>query len=124
MASAQVQHAIYHSGEQNMIDYTPSGADVAAGDLISLGTSFAGLWGVALLAIVDGELGALAISGIYKVILKASTAITIGSMVEWDDTNKEASGTEDGDLGLAIAAASSGDDWVLVNLNSNQMAAT
>lgn len=65
------------------IDYTPA-ADVAAGDVVILGD----LVGVAKLDIKAGELGALALTGVYEVLVHdISNSITVGEKVKvYSDT--------------------------------------
>ena len=57
------------------IDYTPAEA-VAAGDIVKVGS----LVGVAKLDIKPGELGALALCGVYE-IETGGTAVPVGSVV-------------------------------------------
>ena len=91
------------------VDYTPM-ADVAAGDVVALGTKF---FGVAKLDIKAGELGALALTGVYEMTKAAGVAFALGSEVAWDRTNKKAvapgtSGSA-GPFSGAAPAISSGD---------------
>ena len=58
------------------IDYIPE-ADVAAGDIIKIGS----LVGVAKLDIKAGELGALAVVGVYEIATGASGAVKFGHAV-------------------------------------------
>jgi len=82
------------------VDYTPSGADVSAGDVVVQGE----LVGIAERAIEDGVKGALAVQGIFDVEREASTAFTAGDEVWWD-----ADGTsEDGNTGAAVDTSDSG----------------
>lgn len=60
------------------IDYTPE-ADVASGDIVKVG----GLVGVAKLDIKAGELGALALVGVYEIATNG-TAIAAGDIVSVD----------------------------------------
>lgn len=95
------------------IDYTPE-TDVAAGDIVKVG----GLVGVAKLDIKAGELGALALVGIYEITTN-STAIAAGAMVSVDPATgkvcaQDASGAVK--FGHAVAAAGAGDSTVLVRL--------
>jgi predicted RecA/RadA family phage recombinase len=76
--------------DDEMFDYTPT-ADVAAGAVVVLGD----LVGVALRPIAANTLGSLAVEGIFDVP-KATTggsAITAGTKVYWDATNKIATAT-------------------------------
>ena len=82
------------------VDYTPSGADVSAGDVVVQGE----LVGIAERAIEDGVKGALAVTGVFDVEREASTAFTAGDEVWWD-----ADGTsEDGNTGAAVDTSDSG----------------
>ena len=60
------------------IDFTPT-SDVAAGDIVKLGN----LVGVAKLDIKAGELGALALCGVYE-IATAGAAIEAGAVIHVD----------------------------------------
>ena len=96
------------------IDHTPE-ADVAAGDVVVLGK----LVGVAKLDIKAGELGALALTGIYEVSKASGTAFAAGAEVGWSPSTKKAvaagaSGSVK--LGHAVAAADAGDAFVYVRL--------
>ena len=71
---------LYHGTDVRMVDYTPS-ADVAAGDIIQIGTTQF----IAHLDIADGTLGALAAGGgVYKAAPAAATALTEGVPCYWD----------------------------------------
>ena len=124
MASAQVEDAIYSHGDQVLIDFTP-GAAVVAGDVQLLDTAMPGIWGVANQAIASGALGAIDIGGIYKLKLGTGEAFTAGDIVEWDisgtDAWSDAHANGDGHIGIAVADAVSGDDYVLTKLNLTQM---
>lgn len=70
------------------IDYTPSGSDVTAGDVIVLGSMVA----IADSDIADGKLGALALEGVFKVP-KITGALAVGVPVYWDPTGNPVGGT-------------------------------
>ena len=118
MASNQAQEAIYYHGSQLNIDYTPSGADVAAGEIVPLDTNFVG---VATSAIPDGIKGAVDIQGVYKVAKDNVDTFALGAKVSWDDTNKQAEpnggANEDNKIGICVKAAVAADDFVLVAIN-------
>ena len=118
MASNQAQEAIYYHGDQLQIDYTPSGSDVAAGEIIPLATNFVG---VANAAIVDGRKGSVDIKGIYKIAKDNVDTFTAGDKVSWDDTNKQAEpnggANEDNKIGVCIEDAGASQDFVKVALN-------
>ena len=96
------------------IDYIPE-ADVAAGDIIKVGS----LVGVAKLDIKAGELGALAVVGVYEFAKAEGIAFAAGMEVGWNPTNGEAvaagaSGSVK--IGHAIALTGAMDKFVLVRL--------
>ena len=96
------------------IDYTPM-ADVAAGDMVVLGK----LVGVAKLDIKAGELGALALTGVYEVAKASGVAFAVGMEVAWDAANKKAvaagaSGSVK--IGHAVALTSAVETTVFVRL--------
>ena len=95
------------------IDYTPT-ADVAAGDIIKVGN----LVGVAKLDIKAGELGALALVGVYEIATNG-TAIAAGAVVSVDPgTGKGCAADAAGAVkfGHAVAAAAAADALVHVRL--------
>jgi len=107
MASNYVQ-------EGEALNYTPSGADVASGDLVIIGT----IAGVAKTDIADGETGAVHICGVFS-LPKASGAVTQGAKLYWSSTNSNVTTTASGNtlIGVAAAAAASGDASIPVLLN-------
>ena len=95
------------------IDFTPT-ADVAAGDIIKVGS----LVGVAKLDIKAGELGALALCGVYEIATNG-TAIEAGAVVFVDPaTGKVCAECASGAVkfGHAVAAAAAADTLVLIRL--------
>ena len=97
------------------IDYTPI-ADVAAGDVVVLAGKLAG---VAKLDIKAGELGALALTGVYEVAKTAGFAVAAGMEVGWDPAARQAvaAGTSGSiKLGHAVALAGASDALVYVRL--------
>lgn len=79
-------------GNPRMLDYTPSGADVAAGDVLVIGDTIQ----IAHLNIPDGELGALAAGGgVYDVDKDGAGAVafTDGQTVYWDPATNRATPT-------------------------------
>ena len=95
------------------IDFTPT-ADVAAGDIVKLGN----LVGVAKLDIKAGELGALALCGVYE-IATGGTAVGAGAVVSVDPaTGKVCAEGASGAVkfGHAVAAAAATDAFVHVRL--------
>ncbi len=97
------------------IDHTPE-ADVAAGDIVVLADK---LVGIAKLDIKAGELGALALTGVYEVAKASGTAFAAGAEVGWNPTDGKAvaagsSGSVK--LGHAVTAADAADAFVHVRL--------
>ena len=95
------------------IDFTPT-ADVAAGDVVKGGN----LVGVAKLDIRAGELGALALCGVYEIATNG-TAIEAGAVVSVDPgTGKVCAADASGAVkfGHAVAAAAAADALVHVRL--------
>jgi predicted RecA/RadA family phage recombinase len=80
--------AIYVDGDQQVIDYTP-GADVAAGDVLVLGSLMVCM---APLAVKDGALGALACGGTWDAP-KVQEALSRGDRLYWDDNGSPYGGT-------------------------------
>lgn len=102
------------SYEGRQIPYTPSGADVAAGDVIVL----VSLVAIATTDIPDGRLGALDIDGVFKVPKATGTAMPTGTLVYWDGTNKRITTTSSGNtfMGKMAEDAASADALGLVRL--------
>ena len=95
------------------IDFTPT-SDVAAGDIVRLGS----LVGVAKLDIKAGELGALALCGVYEIATNGS-AIAVGAVVSVDPaTGKVCAADAAGAVkfGHAVAAVAATDALVHVRL--------
>ncbi len=100
--------------EGKTLDYTPSGADVASGDFVTLG----GLGGVAKTDIADGKKGAVHIAGVFSVP-KASGAVIQGQRLYWNSSNNNLTTTASGNtlVGVSAEAAASGDANVKILLN-------
>lgn len=96
------------------IDIVP-GKDVAAGEIVFFGD----LVGVAKIPIKAGELGSLALSGIFDVLKPVRCSFSPGAMVYWDAVRESAVTLAGGNvpLGLAITAARLDADKVRVILN-------
>ena len=100
--------------EGKTLNYTASGADIASGDFVLIGT----IGGVAKTDIADGKTGAVHISGVFS-IPKASGAITQGAKLYWNTTNSNLTTTASGNtiVGVAAEAAASGDANAKLLLN-------
>lgn len=104
--------AIYdYKGE--ILDFTPT-ANMAAGDIGFIG----GIAGVASHPIAANELGALGITGVYKVATASATTFAVGAKVYYNTTSKLATATNtDKLLGTAVKACASGETEVSVLFN-------
>ena len=96
------------------IDHTPA-ADVAAGDVVVIGK----IVGVAKLDIKAGELGALALTGVYEVAKGTGVAFAAGMEVGWNASDRQAvaagaSGSVK--IGHAVSLSGASDQTVLVRL--------
>ena len=95
------------------IDYRPT-ENVKAGTIVP----FAGFVGITRLDIRAGELGALAVSGVFETP-KADEAIDVGDPVYWDEANEVATKQKtDVYLGTAIYNAQASSEFVYFLLNS------
>jgi predicted RecA/RadA family phage recombinase len=106
--------------EGKAIDYTPSGADVVAGQVVVIGAHI----GIAPVLIKDGKLGALDIGGIFDVV-KVNGVLNDGAALYWDaDGNPQggtagtgaATATSAGNtfLGFGVGAAAANDETVRI----------
>jgi len=99
------------------IDFTPA-ADIHAGDVVRLGR----LVGIAKLDIKAGELGALALVGVYEFKVKAGETIEAGDGVYFDPLAGTVTKTAPGagsttfSVGVAVAHADPG-ELALVRLD-------
>ena len=99
------------------VDFIPK-SDVKAGDVIVQGE----LVGIAKLDIPAGNLGALAVTGVFE-MSKVSSLIEAGSKVYWDGS-KVTKSADDGQtppakyalLGKSISQAEATDETILVRL--------
>jgi predicted RecA/RadA family phage recombinase len=94
--------AKFVSGLQEMVDYTPDGADVDSGDVVVQEE----LVGIALRDIADGDLGALCVSGIFDLPREATTAFAAGQAVYWDADGDPEAGTAE--TGAAVDSTAEG----------------
>jgi len=99
------------------VDYTP-GADIDAGDIVVQGV----LFGIATADIASGDLGAIAVGGVFDLPKDtgSTTAITAGAAVYWDAGSEVVTTTSSGNTrcGHAIAAAAAAAETVRVRLQS------
>ena len=99
------------------IDYTP-GAEVAAGDVVVQGD----LLGIAKLDIAAGQLGALAVMGVFDVpkATGEGTDIAVGAKLYWNAADNRAEKTDGSGahktLGKAVRSALTTDATVRIRL--------
>lgn len=100
----------------DVIDHTPSGSAVDAGDVVVVGDTVA----IAKSGIADGAAGVLSISGAFLVpkATGSSTAIAAGKKVYWNAGLEVATETSGSNkvMGHTLEAAGDDDDAVLVKL--------
>ena len=101
------------------IDYTPTEAAVAAGDIVFLANNYAG---VAEFPIAQNAMGSLAVTGIFK-CAKDDNAITAGALVYWNTDKAQAGAVSNKYLGRAAIAAAETDPYVYFFLNAPNIGA-
>lgn len=84
----------FRHGAPVMVDYTPSGGNVSAGDVVLIGSVTANTGGTGAIAgiapvdITNSTLGALSVGGgVYDVVNLNNAAN--GAVVYWDDSNNK-----------------------------------
>lgn len=99
--------------EGKTLNYT-AGADITSGQFVLVGT----IGGVAKADIANGKTGAVHVCGVFS-LPKASGAVTQGAKLYWDESESEVTttATDNTLIGVAAAAAASGDSNVHVLLN-------
>lgn len=99
------------SGSPVTMDYTPSGSDIAAGQVVEVGN----LATVARLDIADGELGALDIGGgIYD--MTAAGNYAAGTKVYWDDSANKVTTTSTTNPGFGWTLEAAAGDGSIVQV--------
>jgi predicted RecA/RadA family phage recombinase len=96
------------------IDHTPAGA-LASGDVVVQGD----LVGVVERPLAAGELGALAVDGVFDFAKNTGVAYTAGTILYWDDAANVVTTTAAGNkqIGKVARAAASADTTVRVRLS-------
>jgi predicted RecA/RadA family phage recombinase len=96
------------------IDHTPGGA-LASGDVVVQGD----LVGVVLRPLAAGEVGALAVDGVFDFAKNTGVAYTVGTILYWDDTNNVVTATATGNkqIGKVVRAAATTDTTVRMRLS-------
>ena len=109
--------ATSYVGPGATVDYT-AGSAISSGDVVVMGvasTTDGSTVGVALTDIANGDVGAVAIEGVFDLTKVTGAVIAQGSVVNWDDSasavddhlSTAASGDVEG-FGIAMEAAGSG----------------
>lgn len=100
--------------EGKYIDHTPVGA-LASGDVVVQGD----LVGITLRPIAAGELGSLAVDGVFDFTKNTGVAYTVGTILYWDDTNNVVTATSAGNkqIGKVVRAAGTTETSVRVRLS-------
>jgi predicted RecA/RadA family phage recombinase len=84
------------------------------------GALIGAIFGVAVTALANGEVGSFQLEGVYN-LPKASGAATLGQRAYWDNTNKVVTATVGSNtlVGVFTAAYASGDTLANVRLNAS-----
>lgn len=94
-----------------VLDYTPSGAAVASGDVVIMGV----IGGVALTDIADGATGAVQVKGVFTLTKKSTDVIAQGALIYWDTDPGEITTTSTDNTLIGVAAAAAGNGATTVN---------
>lgn len=87
----------FRKGNPAKIDYTPTGGDVAAGQVVVIGSRGY----IAPLAISNNALGALDVGGgMYDAVML--TNLAVGTEVYWDDTNNKLTSTSTNNAKMGV----------------------
>jgi predicted RecA/RadA family phage recombinase len=100
--------------EGHYIDHTPVSA-LASGDVVVQGD----LVGVTVRPLAAGEVGSLAVDGVFDFNKNTGVAFTVGTILYWDDTNNVVTTTSAGNkqIGKAVRAAGTTDTLARVRLS-------
>lgn len=80
--------AVIRSGSPEVVDYTPTGGDLVAGQVVLLGNTAGLACGIAVTDITNNTLGSLYVrGGVFEVTML--TNIAPYTRVYWDDTNNK-----------------------------------
>ncbi len=101
---ADYQATLVQNGD--IVDYTPSGADVEPGDVVVDGA----LVGISSLLIEDGVLGSLQTSGIFNIV-KITGVLNRGVDVYWDATGDPQGGVGGSGALTTVAASNTFVGW-------------
>ncbi|MFW6344708.1 MAG: DUF2190 family protein [Halomonas sp.] len=111
----------YSQDGQTVTWTNDTGSDVSSGDPVVLGSQL----GVAITDIADGDIGGVALEGVWELPKATGSAIDFGAVVDYDDSASKIDGditAAEGDLlgcGVAWADAGSDDETVMVKINAS-----
>lgn len=117
----QTMEAMRYRGDMSSrMDYIPSGAAVAMGEVVDVGNRV-GIC-VTIEGIADGALGSLELEGVFRVIKDGTSgpAFIQGDEVYWDTANNlavDAPGANIIFMGISDEAAGANQDFVCVDIN-------
>lgn len=105
----------YRHGDPVMVDYTPTGGNVAEGEVVVLGSVTANTSGTGAVAaiahrpITNSTLGALAVGGGVYAVTNLNNAAT-GAKVYWDNSNNKVTtvSTNNAVFGWIVASGAGG----------------
>jgi len=120
--------AKYVNGELRTVEYTASGSDISADDVVVLGgvDGKKCTVGVAMKDIADGdtEEGAIAVSGVFQFTAVSASVITAGQAVNWDSSvtsvedNAHTTGAGDvSEFGKAMQDCANGETTIDVEIS-------
>ena len=100
--------------EGHYIDHTPVSA-LASGDVVVQGD----LVGVTVRPLAAGEVGSIAVDGVFDFTKNTGVAFTVGTILYWDDTNNVVTTTSavNKSIGKVVRAAASADTTVRMRLS-------
>ncbi len=100
--------------EGHYIDHTPVSA-LASGDVVVQGD----LVGVTVRPLAAGEVGSIAVDGVFDFTKNTGVPFTVGTILYWDDTNNVVTTTSAGNksIGKVVRAAASADTTVRMRLS-------
>ena len=100
--------------EGHYIDHTPVSA-LGSGDVVVQGD----LVGVTVRPLAAGEVGSIAVDGVFDFTKNTGVAFTVGTILYWDDTNNVVTTTSAGNksIGKVVRAAASADTTVRMRLS-------
>jgi predicted RecA/RadA family phage recombinase len=100
--------------EGHYIDHTPVSA-LASGDVVVQGD----LVGVTVRPLAAGEVGSIAVDGVFDFTKNTGVAFTVGTILYWDDTNNVVTTTAAGNkaIGKVVRAAASADTTVRIRVS-------